>query len=264
MDLTTLRHQERGAGTPLLLINGHFQSRDSWDPTVAQLSRHCRTLTFEFPNQGSSPTDTGMDTIAHYARYTAAYLDRIGVDPADCVVHGYSFGGNVCRYLHLEMGVDFRAIILGGVGSHRLAEYQLRRLATWRELLAKGETDLFVRTVLLQIFSPDFVCRHTRHFDVTRKAFAGQYGRRPEAVLALIGALEDFFRLDRDGPDSYRCPVHLVGSSADLLTPWQYVEEYAKEVGSVSTHCLQGGHQTRVEHHQDFVDLMIELMAQYG
>lgn len=261
MDFSRWNFKVEGEGTPILFINGHFQSRSSWDPTSQDLARFFKVVTFEFPNQGESPTDASFDTIRRYAEFARAFLDYLKLDPGDVIVHGYSFGGNVVRCLSQDLGVKFRVIIYGGIPSLRLAPFQIRRFTTWLEILDSCGFRTFASNVLLQVFSPGFVARYPHHFETMLGEYCRYYERRPEAVRALILAMRNAFQTPSPPPERYGEPVYVIGADSDLLLPMTYVEEYGREIGALEIIRLPGGHATRIEQHAELAEV-IERIAE--
>lgn len=263
MDFEKWNYSIVGEGIPILFINGHFQSRSSWDPTVEDLGRFFKVITFEFPNQGQSPTDTSLCHLRDYASFAKGLIDFLGVPSTDLVVHGYSFGGNVLRIMSQELGMNFRAIIYGGIGSRRFAPFQVRRFTTWLEILDKCDFRTFASNVLLQVFSPDFAARHPQHFDSAINEYCRYYEHRPEAVRALTLAMRDFFQGLAPTKEKYLCDVYIIGAESDLLLPMNYVEEYGKEIGALETIALPGGHATRVEQHEKLSEAIGRIAMRY-
>jgi pimeloyl-ACP methyl ester carboxylesterase len=263
MDFSGWNYKVEGEGCPLLFINGHFQSRSSWDPTSKDLSRFYKVITFEFPNQGDSPTDSGMNTIRGYARFAQQFIEFLAIPSEQMIVHGYSFGGNVLRVMSQELGMKFRAIIYGGIPSLRLAPFQIRRFSTWIDLLDSTNFLNFARNVLLQVFSPDFVARYPHFFDTMVADYCRYYEKRPEAVRALVLAMLEAFQNPLAAKEKYDCPVYVLGAEADLLLPMNYVEEYGREIGAIRTVMLPGGHGTRIEQHERLAEAISQIAARH-
>jgi pimeloyl-ACP methyl ester carboxylesterase len=89
--------RERGDGHPLLLINGLGGHVEMWGPTEERLARVVRTIVFDLPGTGRSPTQVWPATISSLAKLTAELLDKLGYERAD--VLGFSLGGLVAQQL---------------------------------------------------------------------------------------------------------------------------------------------------------------------
>lgn len=262
-DLANWNHRIAGEGTPVLLINGHFQSRSSWDPLIDDLSRYHKVLTCEFPNQGISPTDTSFVTMRHYAEFIENFLKYSCTPAEEVIAYGFSFAGNVIRCLSQEMGIKFKAIIYGGIASGKLAPFQIRRFEVWLRILEHSDFDVFMTNLMLQVFSPAFIANNGARFNELVKAYEDYYAYRPEALKALMIALIDFCRVLPSINETYVEPVHVIGAESDLIMPANYVQEYAREINASTIHILPGGHSLRVEQQEALSSVIHEICASY-
>lgn len=252
-----------GEGIPVLLINGHFQSRSSWDPLMQDLSRYHKIMTCEFPNQGTSPTDISLCKMEHYAEFIHEFLKYLNLPSEEVIVYGFSFAGNVIRCLSQEMGIKFKAIIYGGIASGKLAPFQIRRFETWLQILNQTDFDVFMKNLMLQVFSPAFIANNGSQFDELVNAYEIYYAHRPEALKALMLALIDFCHRLNTMHESYSEPIHIIGAESDLVMPANYIQEYGREINAVTMHILPGGHSLRVEQQEALSSVIHEICAAY-
>lgn len=120
-----LRVSIEGEGRPLLLINGLGGHVRMWDP----LRRHVpdvRTIAFDAPGTGESPTPAFPLGVAGSARMITRLLDELGLDQVD--VLGYSLGGMIAQQLAWTSPRRVRRVVLmstntgwGSVPSHPVA-----------------------------------------------------------------------------------------------------------------------------------------------
>ena len=89
--------RERGAGHPLLLINGLGGHADMWGPSEDRLSEVARTIVFDAPGTGRSRTSPVPLPLPVVARLLVRLLDELGHDKVD--VAGYSLGGVMAQQL---------------------------------------------------------------------------------------------------------------------------------------------------------------------
>jgi pimeloyl-ACP methyl ester carboxylesterase len=252
-----------GEGAPVLLINGHFQSRSSWDPIASDLSRYNKILTCEFPNQGISATDVSLNKMQQYAEFIEEFLRYVKISPSDVIVYGFSFAGNVIRYLSQDMGIQFKAIIYGGIASGKFFPFQIRRFETWLKILDQADFDVFMRNLMLQVFSPAFIANNGHQFDELVNAYERYYSHRPEALKALIHALIDFCQATDSVDERYAEPIHIIGAESDLIMPANYVQDYGRSLNAASIHILPGGHSLRVEQEEALSSVIHEICASY-
>lgn len=112
-------------GPPLLLVNGLGGHVRMWDP----LRRHLtgvRTIAFDAPGTGDSPTPTLPLGVAGSARMITRLIDELELGQAD--VLGYSLGGMIAQQLAWTSPRRVRRVVLlstntgwGSVPSHPVA-----------------------------------------------------------------------------------------------------------------------------------------------
>lgn len=106
----TIHWDERGSGSPLLLIMGHTYDSHMWYPVLDDLSQHHRLIWFDHRGTGKSPPSRPI-TIRGMVRDAAAVLDAAGVE--DAHVYGVSMGGGVALEMGRTLPDRVRSLILG-------------------------------------------------------------------------------------------------------------------------------------------------------
>lgn len=100
-DGTRIAYDVTGSGPPLLLLHGAGQTRKAWHKTgyVRRLEQAFTTITLDFRGTGESDflTDIGDYAIEKLCADVYAVADACGAPRF--MVWGFSFGGNVARYL---------------------------------------------------------------------------------------------------------------------------------------------------------------------
>jgi len=89
--------EERGSGSPLLLIQGLGYARWSWEPIVPALAERRCVLFFDNRGIGESDKPVGPYTARQMADDALQVLDEAGVERAD--VLGASLGGMIAQEL---------------------------------------------------------------------------------------------------------------------------------------------------------------------
>src|ERR1700712_1001757 len=89
--------EERGAGTPLLLVMGHTYSSAMWYPVIEELSSKHRVICFDNRGTGKS-TSTWRFSVADMANDAFAVMTAAGESSAH--LYGVSMGGGIV----IEMG----------------------------------------------------------------------------------------------------------------------------------------------------------------
>ena len=89
--------RQRGAGRPLLLINGLGASVELLATLDERLASVAHTIAVELPGAGRSPTPRRPLSIAAMAKLLTELLDELGHEQVD--VLGFSLGGIVAQQL---------------------------------------------------------------------------------------------------------------------------------------------------------------------
>ncbi len=102
--------RERGDGVPILLINGLGSNADMWGVVEDRLGARGRTIAYDMPGSGRSPTPNRPLTIPALARIAVALLDELGHESTD--VLGFSLGGLVAQQLAHDVPGRIRRLAL--------------------------------------------------------------------------------------------------------------------------------------------------------
>jgi pimeloyl-ACP methyl ester carboxylesterase len=108
-----LHWDEKGDGTPVLLVMGHRYSSKMWYPSIPALSAHHRVIWFDNRGTGESDT-TGKISVQDMAADAFAVMDAAGVDSAH--IYGVSMGGVIVQEMALQKPGRVRSLIVGCSG----------------------------------------------------------------------------------------------------------------------------------------------------
>src|ERR1700676_1221168 len=108
-----LHWQEKGQGTPVLLVMGHRYSSALWYPVLPALSAEHRVIWFDNRGTGESDT-TAQVTLPELAAAALAVRDAAGVERAH--VFGVSLGGAIVLELALQQPRRAISLVLGCTG----------------------------------------------------------------------------------------------------------------------------------------------------
>lgn len=102
--------QEKGEGTPLLLIMGHRFSGEMWWPVLPAVTPRRRVVWFD--NRGTGESDSpATASVAEMVGDALAVMDAAGVEKAH--VFGVSMGGGIAQQLALTAPNRVTSLILG-------------------------------------------------------------------------------------------------------------------------------------------------------
>ena len=102
--------EERGEGTPLVLVMGHTYSSAMWYPVLEDLSRSHRLVTLDNRGTGSS-SKVRRISVQDMARDVFAVMDAAGVRSAH--LYGVSMGGGIVLEMARQQPDRVRSLLLG-------------------------------------------------------------------------------------------------------------------------------------------------------
>ena len=102
--------EERGEGSPLVLVMGHTYSSAMWYPVLDELSRSHRVITLDNRGTGSS-SKVRRISVGDMARDAFAVMDAAGVESAH--LYGVSMGGGIVLEMARQRPERVRSLLLG-------------------------------------------------------------------------------------------------------------------------------------------------------
>jgi 3-oxoadipate enol-lactonase len=112
-DGVKIHWEEKGEGTPVLLVMGHRYSSRMWYPVLPALTEQHRVIWFD--NRGTGQSDAPHDaTMADLAGDARSVLDAAGVERAH--VFGVSMGGPIIEELAMSTPDRVTSLALGCTG----------------------------------------------------------------------------------------------------------------------------------------------------
>ena len=102
--------EERGSGTPVLLVMGHTYPSAMWYAAADALAAKHRVVTFDNRGTGQSSPVTRM-SVGDMARDAFAVMDAAGIDAAHA--YGVSMGGGIVLEMARQRPERVRSLVLG-------------------------------------------------------------------------------------------------------------------------------------------------------
>ena len=257
-----LYYEEHGDhdGTPLVLAMGMGGSCRGWLALqVPELSRHRRTLIFDYPGVGSSEGGDEAFTTADLADTLAGLLDALEIPHVALL--GAFMGGMVAQELALRRPERVERLVL--VGTYARADAKRRMLLTqWRELASFGvPVEMLVRDRLLWTAQDETI----EQTDLIEQMIA--FFKRDGAPLtADLFARQCDACLAHDALDrlhEIRKPTLVACGRNDALTPPKFHRQLADEIPDARLVTFAyGAHLVMVEAAEAFNGAVVEFVCE--
>jgi pimeloyl-ACP methyl ester carboxylesterase len=237
-----------------------FQLRSTWIPVRDALVTDYSIITFNFPNQSEGSTLPDFNHYEQYCDYLEALLAETGFRSQELVVLGLSVGGELLRTLHLDRGVDFRAMILAGVSAPNGREcFWNQYFQTQYELTKEPDLASFVRFMSFNVFSNEFFHQRPHAINVLLSQYNKLFSDRREALSALAH-VPVTSPLNKAVPtEPMRCPTFFITGKHDNIVRASKVQLYAQEIGA-SFHEVDAGHGFPLEKPQETAQCIRDVM----
>jgi 3-oxoadipate enol-lactonase len=237
---STLHHIRRGAGDPMLLIQGMSGSHLSWgEPFLAALERDFDVVAYDHRGVGHSAAVTSPFTICDLADDAAALMDLLGWESAHVV--GVSMGGMVAQELALRHPERIRTLALGctycgGEGSALTSNEVSGKLAA---AMMSGDRERAIATAYEVNVSPGYGADKSAYATFYEMATA-----LPVAVPVIMlqaQAIQAHDTLDRLGEIS--APTLVIHGTEDEMLPFSNAVLIASRIPGARLETLDGvGH----------------------
>jgi pimeloyl-ACP methyl ester carboxylesterase len=235
-----LFHQRRGAGEPLLLIQGMSGTHLAWgEPFASDLERDFDVVAYDHRGIGRSDRVDDPFSIVDLAEDAAGLLDALGWETAH--VLGISMGGMVAQELALRHPERVRTLALGctycgGPGSALAPDATIGRLSAG---MTSGDRELAIRTGFEVNVSAAFAAQAGAY-----DAFRAMAEALPAPVPVIMLQMQAIAQHDTSARlPSLDVPTIVVHGDEDQMLPVQNGRLIASLIGGSRLEILEGvGH----------------------
>jgi pimeloyl-ACP methyl ester carboxylesterase len=236
VDGTRIAYDVTGKGPAIILLHGGGHTRQNWRGAgyIERLKSDFTVIAVDIRGNGESdkPTDPAYYTIDKMCQDILVVADACGVE--HFTIWGFSYGGNIGRYLAAQSERVAKIIIMGipfGLGaSGDFRQFIKDFRAHWVPIV---QAQLEGRLDLASLSEEDQEYLQQTNVPIT---------------LAWLSAMLDWGTIE---PADLRCPtLWLVGSENDhAMTSIREYEEALKR-SKVQVHIVEG-----LNHHQEFTEI---------
>jgi 3-oxoadipate enol-lactonase len=248
-----IAYETRGAGEPLLLMQGLGYGRWGWEPLVEPLAADFRVLFYDNRGIGESDVPAGPYTARQLAEDAVAVLDAAEAERADVV--GTSLGGMAAQELALGFPERVRRLVLacttpGGLGAHPMPQQTVGLMLAAPTMPPEVALRRFVENALApgapeELVERIYALRLANPFD-------------PKGWHAQAAAGVAFDALDR--VSAIQAPTLVVTGTEDVVVDPRNSELLAERIPAARLERVPGGHLFFWEDPARFVTLVKEFL----
>jgi pimeloyl-ACP methyl ester carboxylesterase len=211
-----IAYDVRGAGPPLLLIQGVGVHGRGWTPQTDALANHHTCLTFDNRGVGQSRPAGGPITVEQMADDARAVMDAVGWESAH--VAGHSLGGLVAISLALADPRRVRSLSLLCTFARGKDAAPLTPRMVWLGLRTKVGTRAMRRRAFLRLVSPPGHTTTDGEADRMADLFGHDLVNLPEAAGMQLRAMRAADTMHRLG-ELAGIPTLVVNAEHDPIAP---------------------------------------------
>lgn len=251
-----------GEGQPLLIINGLYQDRSSWEPLAKKLAEKLRVITFDFPNQGDMPVDLDYNTISKFSGYVSDLMDDLHLDASKTIIMGLSTGAVIIRHMLSEKKIIFKAQFLFSMPTSGLSNFYNQFYQSVSDSFHNGGIEGMVRATMFINFSPLFLNKLPIFCNAISSAFIKRYTGREKAIEALLKLQFEDECVDAQAVH-FETPTFIVSGTTDNIIPKSNMVNYASNCtgSNIEVFEIPGGHVFPLEDPEKTAEYMLHKLS---
>ncbi|MFC4590193.1 alpha/beta fold hydrolase [Sphaerisporangium corydalis] len=256
----TVGYDDRGAGTPLVLVHGHPFDRTMWAPQLAEFAGPAwRVIAPDLRGYGESTVVPGTTPLSVFAADIAALLDHLRLDQV--VIGGLSMGGQIVMEFHRLFPGRVRGLLLADTFAQAETEDGRRARYAMADRLLREGMGPYAREVLATMVAPYNVAALP---EVAGHVLDMMRSAPPEgAAAALRGRAE---RPDyADSLAGVAVPALVVAGRDDAFTPVADAEFMHRRIPGATLTVVEGAaHMPNLERPADFNRALHDFLTRVG
>ncbi|MFC5451495.1 alpha/beta fold hydrolase [Paenibacillus aestuarii] len=257
----TLNHtqvyvEEKGQGTPVILLHGFPLDHQMWRPQMEALAASYRIIAPDLRGMGQSDVPATNVSLEDYADDILALMDEMNIKKA--ALGGFSMGGYVAFALLRKAPERFSALILANTRPEADGpEGRKNRMNMAVALYDKGAAA--ARDAML----PKLLTEHTRQSQpqLVEELNTVMGGMPPEGLVHASLAMA--FRQDSvDLLASIHVPTLVIAGEQDAIAPPDVMKTMADQIQQASFHVIaDASHLTPLEQPEAFNALLTDFLG---
>lgn len=246
----------------ICLMNGVAMYTKSWYNFLPMIYPEYDILLYDYKGQGNSTADDVPYSIKRFCDYLTIIMDHIGIEKLHLM--GISYGALVAAdYARMY---DDRVITLTLSGGFLTkSENFVYGTQLAKEVLQKGDFDIFGKLIYSKIFGDTFIANFKQHFDAMNKKLHDRYEDKMHALVRLIDTQFEFINKleeNKSGYASIKTPTLVIAGKQDVAIPVWLQKDITEIIPNTRMELVDDcGHVVYIEKPPIFFDLLKKLVA---
>jgi len=250
-----IHYESYGEGEEaLIILNGIMMSTASWKPFIPKLSQSLRVVLMDFLDQGQSDEANADYTQSIQVKAVCAVMDALELK--SCSVLGISYGGEVAIQLAAAEPKRISKLILANTTAYTHA--QLKAIGDqWIQAAQTYDGHVFFKATIPPVYSWQFYEREIQWLNAREATFVSALSTNwYDGFVRLVRSAESYDA--RDLLKKIKCPVLVMGSEEDIITPIALQRAIANEIPHSNLCILPNcGHASMYEQPELFFSLVV-------
>jgi pimeloyl-ACP methyl ester carboxylesterase len=237
---TTISYDERGSGTPLVLLHGFPLDKRVFQGQLDDLSSDFRVIVPDLTSFGQSTCDQpfSIQSLAHDIRKLLAQIDAL-----PCVLGGLSMGGYVSLAFAKEHPLDLKGLILIDTRAEGDTPEGRQKRNQMIELVRKNGSKSVADQMFPNMISPE----HARDTNLAGELRAIMESCPPRTIECACAAMRDREDYTSFLP-SIAVPTLILVGEKDVITPPKLAEQMHHAIPRSKLIAIpEAGHMTPME-----------------
>ena len=249
-----IAYEERGQGTPVILLHGFPFNRSMWREQVDALSVRYRVVAPDLRGHGET-TVTESATMEEMADDMAGLMDALDIERA--VVGGLSMGGYVTFAFARKYPHRVRALVLADTRPQADTEEARQNRETMAERALKEGMEAIADMQLPKLFAPNNFERQTEKVARVREMIVTTNSEGTAAALRGMAARRDA----RDLLPQIKVPTLIIVGREDQLTTLTDAEKMHEAIRDSRLVVIdEAGHVSNIERAIEFNCALVEFL----
>jgi len=249
--------EDRGRGSPILLVHGFPLNHEMWSEQIAILSRDYRVIAPDLRGFGTSSVTPGVVSMELFADDLAALLDAMAVNEP-VVFCGLSMGGYIAWQFHRKFAARLRGLVLcdtrAGADSPDAAA---GRLATADRVVREGP-QVVVDAMTPKLLAPSTLANRPDVVQAVKRMMTANDRQGIAAASRGMGQRPDMTACLAE----IRCPTLVLVGEFDAPSPPAEMRRIAEAIsGARFVQIPDAGHLTPMEQPAEFNNAVLEFLA---